>query len=112
MKLNHITIFIIILLFACNRENKWKDVKRIKFNRQESYNYSEMLSGDLDSTDKSELEQFKEHNKKKQINTKELPSQSKMVQLVSTAIEGVKRFLNYFTQSNLKDKSPREIIEE
>jgi len=66
MHSNNIYI-IITLLFAlsCINQNKWKDVKTLTFKRQQSYNYSEMLSGKLDSTEKNELESFKKIVKNK-----------------------------------------------
>ena len=40
---------------SCNDQNKWKGPGNFDINRQESFNYSEMLSGELDSTTKAQL---------------------------------------------------------
>ena len=64
MYLNHIYIMIILLIsISCSDRKGWGnegvgDTFSIK--RQQSYNYSEMLSGDLDSTQKIEQENYKE----------------------------------------------------
>ena len=64
MYLNNIYIIIILLIsLSCNNQKGWGkegvgDTFTIK--RQQSYNYSEMLSGDLDSTEKKEQENYKE----------------------------------------------------
>ena len=64
MYLNHIYIIIILLIsISCSDQKGWGkegvgDTFSIK--RQQSYNYSEMLSGDLDSTQKIEQENYKE----------------------------------------------------
>ena len=42
---------------GCNK-NKWQAVP-LQINKQKSFNYSEMISGDLDLTAKSELEAVK-----------------------------------------------------
>ena len=53
-----ILISILILQLGCKNQDKWKAVP-LKLKKQESYNYSEMISGELDSTQKSELEEVK-----------------------------------------------------
>ena len=45
---------------GCNKKDKWKAVP-LKINKRESFNYSEMISGDLDSIAKSELEAMKKN---------------------------------------------------
>ena len=63
MYLNNIYIIIILLIsISCSDQKGWGnegvgDTFTIK--RQQSYNYSEMLSGDLDSTEKKEQENYK-----------------------------------------------------
>jgi len=62
--LNNIYIIIILLIsLSCNNQKRWGkegvgDTFTIK--RQQSYNYSEILSGDLDSTKKIEFDNYKE----------------------------------------------------
>ena len=61
MKLNYIIAITILLIFGCDKKEKWKGASsHFKITRQESFNYSEMLSGELDSVKKSELEKFKD----------------------------------------------------
>ena len=74
-------ISIFFLQSGCNKKNKWKAVP-FKINKQESFNYSEMISGDLDSLAKSELEAVKKITREKMKNTSEdinnpLPSNRK-----------------------------------
>ena len=63
MYLNNIYIISILLIsLSCNNQSEWGkegvgDAFTIK--RQQSYNYSEMLSGDLDSTIKKEFNNYK-----------------------------------------------------
>ena len=53
-----------ILQSGCKNQNKWKAVP-LKIKKQESFNYSEMISGDLDSNMKAELEQVRKNISKK-----------------------------------------------
>ena len=54
MYLNNIYIIIILLIsLSCNNQKRWGKEgvsNTFTIKRQQSYNYSEMLSGDLDST--------------------------------------------------------------
>ena len=66
---------------GCNKKNKWKAVP-LQIKKQESFNYSEIISGDLDSAAKSELEAVKKIATEKMKNTSEdinnsLPSNRK-----------------------------------
>ena len=66
---------------GCNKNNKWKAVP-LQIKKQESFNYSEMISGELDSLAKSELEAVKKITTEKMKNTSEdinnsLPSNRK-----------------------------------
>jgi len=63
-----ITIFF--LPSGCNKKDKWKPVPFL-IKKQESIYYSEMVSGDLDSTAKSELEAVKKITTEKMKNTSE-----------------------------------------
>ena len=51
-------IGIFFLPSGCNKKDKWKPVP-FPIKKHESIYYSEMVSGDLDSTAKSELEAIK-----------------------------------------------------
>ena len=51
-------IGIFFLQSGCSNKDKWKAVP-LKITKQESFNYSEMISGELDSTAKAELEAVK-----------------------------------------------------
>ena len=63
MYLNYICIIIILLIaLSCSDQKGWGnegvgDTFSIK--RQKSYNYSEMLSGDLDTTNKIKFDKYK-----------------------------------------------------
>ena len=59
-----VLLSIFILQLGCKNQDKWKAVP-LKIKKQESYNYSEMISGELDSTQKSELEEVKKNISKK-----------------------------------------------
>ena len=56
---------IVFFLFSlnCSDERGWSNEgvgETFSIKRQKSYNYSEMLSGDLDSTDEVNFENYKE----------------------------------------------------
>ena len=74
-------ICIFFLQSGCSNKDKWKAVP-LKITKHESFNYSEMISGDLDSTAKAELEAVKKITTEKMKNTSEdinnsLPSNRK-----------------------------------
>ena len=64
MHLNNIYIIIILLIsLSCNNQKGWGKEgvgNTFTIKRQQSYNYSEILSGDLDSTNKMEFDNYKE----------------------------------------------------
>ena len=81
---------------GCNKKNKWKAVP-LQIKKQESFNYSEIISGDLDSTAKSDLEAVKKNTTEKMKNTSEdinnsLPSNSKS----NSIWQGIKNTYNWF----------------
>jgi len=89
-------IGIFFLQSGCNKKNKWKAVP-LQIKKQESFNYSEMISGDLDSIAKSELEAVKKNTSEKMKNTREdinnsLPSNSKS----NSIWQGIKNIYNWF----------------
>ena len=89
-------IGIFFLQSGCNKKNKWTAVP-LQIKKQESFNYSEMISGDLDSIAKSELEAVKKNTSEKMKNTREdinnsLPSNSKS----NSIWQGIKNIYNWF----------------
>ena len=56
-------ILILLISLSCNNQKGWGKEgvgNTFTIKRQQSYNYSEMLSGDLDSTKEKELDNYKE----------------------------------------------------
>ena len=72
MYLNNIYIIIILLIsLSCNNQKRWGKEgvgNTFTIKRQQSYNYSEMLSGDLDSTKKIEFDNYKDKIAEKKEN--------------------------------------------
>ena len=94
-----ITAGLVIIFFfqsGCDKNNKWKAVP-LQIKKHESINYSEMISGKLDSLAKSELEAVKKNTTEKMKNTSEdinnsLPSNSKG----NSIWQGIKNTYNWF----------------
>ena len=89
-------IGIFFLPSGCNKKDKWKAVP-LKIKKRESFNYSEMISGDLDSLAKSELEAVRKNTSEKMKNTSEdinnsLPSNSKS----NSIWQRIKNIYNWF----------------
>ena len=74
---------------GCSKKNKWTAVP-LQIKKQESFNYSEMISGDLDSSAKSELEAVKK-NIREDINNS-LPSNRKG----DSIWQGIQNIYNWF----------------
>ena len=56
-------LLILLISLSCNNQKGWGKEgvgNTFTIKRQQSYNYSEMLSGDLDSTKEKELDNYKE----------------------------------------------------
>ena len=72
MYLKNIYIIIILLIsLSCNNQKRWGKEgvgNTFTIKRQKSYNYSEILSGDLDSTKKIEFDNYKAIKAEKQEN--------------------------------------------
>ena len=72
MYINNIFIIIILLIsLSCSDEKRWGNEgvgDSFTIKRQQSYNYSEMLSGELDSTEKIEFDNYKESITEKKEN--------------------------------------------
>ena len=96
-----VLIGIFLLQLGCRRKNKWNAVP-LKINKQESYNYSEMISGKLDSTAKAGLEEVKKvvsqdkenipKNSKKGL----AESESKNTTIINTILERINNIYNWF----------------
>jgi len=89
-------IGIFFLQSGCSKKNKWKAVP-LQIKKQESFNYSEIISGDLDSTAKSDLEAVRKNTSEKMKNTSEdinnsIPSNSKS----NSIWQGIKNIYNWF----------------
>tara|TARA_Y100000588_G_scaffold389884_1_gene493822 strand:+ start:799 stop:1131 length:333 start_codon:yes stop_codon:yes gene_type:complete len=52
-----------LFLSGCSKEEKWKALP-LNIKKRESFNYSEMISGELDSTEKADLEAVKKFTTK------------------------------------------------
>ena len=94
-------IGMFLLQSGCNNQEKWKAVP-LKITKYESFNYSEMISGDLDSTEKAGLEAAKEKTAHEmEVNPKrnsESPakSNSKETSLMDTIWTGIKNMYDWF----------------
>ena len=93
-----VLISILILQLGCKNQDKWKAVP-FKLKKQESYNYSEMISGELDSTQKSELEEVRKNISKenndlsKQLNKARTKAK---LNILETIKEKSKNIYNWF----------------
>lgn len=85
-----------ILQSGCDNQDKWKAVP-LKITKRESFNYSEMISGDLDSTAKAELEAVKkistEKLEDKPKQKRKLPSEDKKG---NSIWRGIQNIYNWF----------------
>ena len=94
-------IYILLFLAGCNNQDKWKAVP-LKIKKQESFNYSEMISGDLDSTEKAGLEAAKEKTAQemegnpKRKSDSSVKSNSKEISLINKIWQGIKNIYNWF----------------
>ena len=76
---------------GCSKKDKWKAVP-LQINKRESFNYSEMISGDLDSTAKSELEAVKKNTTEKMKNTrKDINNSSSTNRYSDSILQRIKR---------------------
>ena len=94
-------ICIFFLQSGCSNKDKWKAVP-LQITKRESFNYSEMISGELDSTEKADLEAAKEKTKREiknnpeQISEKSAKSNSKETSLINKVWQGIKNIYNWF----------------
>ena len=81
---------------GCSKKNKWKAVP-LQITKHESFNYSEMISGKLDSLAKSELEAVKKITTEKMKNTSEDINNSSPSNRKGNSIwQGIKNTYNWF----------------
>ena len=91
-------ICIIFLQSGCSKKDKWKAVP-LQINKRESFNYSEMISGDLDSTAKSELEAVKKNTTEKMDNDPEVINKSSSNGKKGNSIwKGIRNLYNWFIE--------------
>ena len=93
---------IFLLHSGCKNRNKWKAVP-LKIKKQESFNYSEIISGNLDSTAKAELEEVRKNISKqnkdlsKQLDELRDDSKSTFFKTIWKSINNIYNwFLNLF----------------
>ena len=86
---------------GCDNKDKWKAVP-LKITKRESFNYSEMISGELDSTEKAGLEAAKEKTAQemegnpKRKSDSSPKSNSKETSLINKVWQGIKNIYNWF----------------
>ena len=95
-------LIIFILQLGCKNQNKWKAVP-LKIKKQESYNYSELISGELDSIQKAELEAVKNNISKSnkdlrtQLNKSRIKTKSNILDTLKEKFNSIYNwFLNLF----------------
>ena len=103
--LYHILIVFLFGTFifqsGCDNKDKWKAVP-LKIKKQESFNYSEMISGELDSTEQAGLEAAKEitaqemKGNPKQKSDSSVKSKSEETSLMDTIWTGIKNMYDWF----------------
>ena len=91
-------ISIFLFQSGCQKDDKWTAVP-LQIKKHESVNYSEMVSGELDSLAKSELEAVKKNTTEKMKVPREdinnsLPSNSKG----NSIWQGIKNTYNWFLE--------------
>ena len=94
-------ICIFFLQSGCSNKDKWKAVP-LKITKRESFNYSEMISGELDSAKKVNLEAAKEKTAQemegnpKRKSDSSAKSNSKEISLINKVWQGIKNIYNWF----------------
>ena len=94
---------VVVFFFqsGCDNKNKWKAVP-LKITKRESFNYSEMISGELDSAKKIGLEIAKEKTAQemggnpKRKSDSSPKSNSKETSLINKAWHGIKNIYIWF----------------
>ena len=83
---------------GCDKKNKWTAVP-LQIKKQESFNYSEMISGDLDSTAKAELEAVKKiATENMNNNPEEINKSSSKGKKGNSIWKGIQNLYNWFIE--------------
>ena len=91
-------IGIFFLQSGCSNKDKWKAVP-LKITKQESFNYSEMISGELDSTAKAELEAVKKITTENMNNDPDEINKSSAKNKKGNSIwKGIRNIYNWFIE--------------
>ena len=91
-------IFIFFLQSGCSNKDKWKAVP-LTIKKQESIYYSEIVSGDLDSTAKAELEAVKKIATKNMNNDPDEINKSSTKNKKGNSIwKGIRNLYNWFIE--------------
>ena len=91
-------ICIFFLQSGCSNKDKWKAVP-LQIKKQESFNYSEIISGELDSTAKAELEAVKKNTTEKMDNdTEEINKSSSKEKRGDSIWRGIQNLYNWFIE--------------
>ena len=91
-------ICIFFLQSGCSNKDKWKAVP-LNIKKHESFNYSEIISGDLDSLAKSELEAVKKITTEKMDNDPEEINKSSSKEKRGNSIwKGIQNLYNWFIE--------------
>ena len=89
-------ICIFFLQSGCSNKDKWTAVP-LTIKKQESIYYSEIVSGDLDSTAKAELEAVKKNTTEKMDNDPEEINKSSSKEKRGNSIwKGIQNLYNWF----------------
>ena len=89
-------ICIFFLQSGCSNKDKWKAVP-LTIKKQESIYYSEIVSGDLDSTAKAELEAVKKNTTEKMDNDPVEKNKSSSKEKRGNSIwKGIQNLYNWF----------------
>ena len=91
-------IFFFFLQSGCSNKDKWKAVP-LTIKKQESIYYSEIVSGDLDSTAKAELEAVKKIATKNMNNDPDEINKSSTKNKKGNSIwKGIQNLYNWFIE--------------
>ena len=89
---------IILFQFSCSKQDRWKAVP-LKIKKQESFNYSEIISGELDSTVKTDLEKVRKNiSEENNYLSKQLDKHrsNNTSHFFKTILESIKNIYNWF----------------
>ena len=91
-------ICIFLLQSGCSNKDKWKAVP-LNIKKHESFNYSEIISGELDSTAKAELEAVKKNTTEKMdYDPEEINKSSSKGKKGNSIWKGIQNLYNWFIE--------------